>query len=226
MTSSKTVNEQTAHLPEEIVEYVGLKPHPDNYQTHPPDQIEELQQSIRKHKIFRNVVISEDGYILAGHGMVEAAMGMGITHGPARRYPHTHDTLGALELLVADNETQRRADRDDRKLSGVLKRIYDAKGDAGLEGTGYDAERLAALVMVTRHKHEIRDEDEARHWVGMPDYDESSQAEHSRIVVHFPREEDREEFAAKLGVALTDKVSYMWYPPREKDDTINLRFEG
>lgn len=227
----KISKDEYAHLPEEIVDFRALKPHPDNYQSHPPDQIEELQASIRKHGIFRNIVVSQDDFVLAGHGMVEAALGMSITGGPARRSPYNHDTLAALELLVADNETARRAERDDRKLSTVLKSIYDEKGEEGLEGTGYTSQMLANLVMVTRPASEIADHNEAAHWVGMPDYEPEKNP--LRVIVSFESAEEREEFLGVIGAyqgSMKDQnsrgVISLWWPIRKREDPGSLMFEG
>ena len=53
-----------------------LKPHPDNYADHPADQIDHIKQSITLFGVYRNIVVSKDNYILAGHGVVEAARSM------------------------------------------------------------------------------------------------------------------------------------------------------
>ena len=56
----------------ELVSIDQLKPHPRNYKTHTPEQIEHLIQSITEHGILRPVIVARDGTILAGHGIVEA----------------------------------------------------------------------------------------------------------------------------------------------------------
>ena len=60
--------------PVELIELALLKPHPDNYHAHPDDQVEELAASLRQHGFYRTVVVARDLTILAGHGIVEAAM--------------------------------------------------------------------------------------------------------------------------------------------------------
>lgn len=204
-----------------------LQPHPRNYRVHPPDQIEHIEASIRKHGFYRNVVVAEDCTILAGHGVVTAAKRMGYTEIPVRRLSISPDTPQALEILAGDNEVEHLGEVDDRMLTEILKEVRDSDPVEGLLGTGYDDMTLANRVMVTRHSSEIQDVDHAAHWVGLPDYDRDiTDPEHSRLVVHFASAEDRDEFAEKLGVKLTDKASSIRYPPREDDDYISVRFEG
>ena len=64
-----------------------LRPHPRNYRNHPEDQIEHLQASLSAYGFFRRIVVANDGTILAGHGIAQAA-----------------NTLpqGAFERVVAD----------------------------------------------------------------------------------------------------------------------------
>ena len=82
----------------------GLKPHPKNYRKHPEDQIEHLTESIGEHGFYRNVVISKDGVILAGHGVVEAAKKMGLKEIPVVRLGVKSDDPRAIKVLVGDNE--------------------------------------------------------------------------------------------------------------------------
>lgn len=157
-------------VPEEHGRYADFKPHPGNYNEHPPDQIEHLKASIREFGIVKNVVLAEDGVTLcAGHGTVEAALELDPEYvGPYRRLDVPFDDPKALKFLALDNEVGRFAMRDDRKLTELLRAVSSAP--TGLIGTGYDEKILAALVMVTRPAHEIADADEAAQWVGMPEF--------------------------------------------------------
>ena len=55
-----------------------LKPNPENYRGHPQEQIAEIATSLRDLGQFKNVVVRPDGTILAGHGVVQAAIAAGI----------------------------------------------------------------------------------------------------------------------------------------------------
>ena len=59
-----------------------LKPHPENYKKHPQDQLEHISKSIQENGIYRNIVISNDNVILAGHGVFEACKRLGFVKVP------------------------------------------------------------------------------------------------------------------------------------------------
>ncbi|CCH02064.1 hypothetical protein FAES_4064 [Fibrella aestuarina BUZ 2] len=208
----------------EKVRIDSLRPHPQNYKEHPADQIEHLIQSVRQFGLFRNVVISADNYILVGHGLTVAVGQMGIGFIPVVRLTINHDTPLALKLLVADNEIDHLGVVDDRKLSEILKKVHD---DDTLTGTGYDAQMLANLVMVTRSKDEIKDFNQALEWVGLPEFTPVDKPEF-RLIVHFDSEQDRAAFEQQYGVPILKKETKTWsttYPFVGRDDLKNVRFE-
>jgi hypothetical protein len=213
----------------ELVPIATLRPHPRNYQMHPDDELDHLKQSLTTHGVYRNVVVARDGTILAGHGVVVAAAQLGWTQMPVRRLDLAPDDPRALKVLIGDNEMARLSLRDDRALTEMLKEITEAVApdlDA-LLGTGFDATMLAALTYTTRPASEIADKDTAAQWVGMPEYDEST--EPPKLVLAFRTAEDRERCGALLGLTLADpekKTLSAWWPPKERDDPASLKFEG
>jgi DNA modification methylase len=130
-------------LPEEQVRLAPLKKHPRNYKKHTDAQLEHIAHNIRREGIWKNVVISRDGYVLAGHGVVEAARKAGVKTAPARRVPVDHDHPRALAIVVADNETSRLADTDNAALASLLKAIGEWDG---LTGTGISVGDANALI--------------------------------------------------------------------------------
>lgn len=242
---SRTLSDK---LPEtETVRLASLKPHPRNYRTHPEDQLEHLAASIKEHGFYRNLVVAQDGTILAGHGVAEAALRAGLEEVRVVRLPIPPDSPQAIKVLTGDNEIEHLAEQDDRLLSELLKEL--AQGEASLLGTGYDEMMLANLVMVTRPATEIRDFNEAAHWVGLPTYGEEPDEEEPagggsggsggtgrpfreeiQLVVNFDSEEDRERFMAHAGI---DKTRYRrgptwstWWPEKEREDLASLRYEA
>lgn len=206
----------------ELVDIADLVPHPRNYQEHPADQLEHIKRSITENGIYRNIVISRDNVVLAGHGVVVAAKALGMTEIPVVRLDIDSNDPRALKVVVGDNEISHLANVDDRMLSEILKDINDAEG-VDLEGTGYDEMMLANLVLVTRPESEIADFDEAAEWVGMPEYEAAF--EPIKMIVNFENEQDRAEFARVLGIKITDKTKSIWFPDRPKDDVSSVRFE-
>ena len=209
-----------------LVKMDELREHPKNYKEHPDDQLEHIMQSIKEHGVYKNIVATEDGTILAGHGVYKAAKKMGLEELPVMKVDLSPDEPRALKLLAGDNEVSHLGEMDDRALSEILKTINDEDVD-GLLGTGYDGMMLANLVMVTRPASEIQDFDHAAEWVGMPEYE--SVRDPYRITVSFETLEDMAEFGTKMGYKPNSegRVSKsIWYPPKEKDDIKSVRFES
>ena len=143
MTISRHPEDLTQTL--EWLAIATLHPHPRNDGTHPPAELAHLRQSIRDHGVYRNVVIAEDGTILAGHGVVEAARLEGRTHIAAERMPYGPEDPRALKLLVGDNHIARLREQDDAMLAAMLQELSQ-DDPLALLGTGFDETALAALV--------------------------------------------------------------------------------
>src|SRR4030095_3343335 len=129
----------------ELLDIATLRPHPRNDRIHPPDEIAHLRQSIREHGIYRNVVIANDGTILAGRGVVQAAKEEGRTQIPGQRRPYGPDDPRALKLLVGDNHIADQSRQDDALLAALLQAIA-AEDPLALLGTGFDEAMLTVLV--------------------------------------------------------------------------------
>ena len=210
--------------PLELTAISDLQPHPRNYRTHPPVQLEHLAESIREHGFYRNVVIAEDGTILAGHGIVQAAQAAGHEQVPTMRLPISPDDPKALKILTGDNELPLIAEDNDRQLADLLR---DISANDTLLGTGYDDQMLALLVMTTRPEHEIKDLNAAAAWVGMPAFEGS--APPIQLVLTFENDADRDTLITQLGVVTTTRLRQTWsarWPPRGQDDLASLRFEA
>lgn len=194
-----------------------LKPHPQNYKTHPEAQIEHLKKSIVDHGIYRNVIVADDYTILAGHGVVQAAIELGLPSVPCLHTSLAPDSIKALKLLTADNEIAHIADSDARELTDILKQIIV---DDDLLGTGFDKEKLEALLMVSRSKDEVLNTDEE--WDDDLDFSPLDAA--LKCIVSFEDEKDRASFFNKLGVNYTDKTKKLWWPPKERESHIDKIF--
>jgi hypothetical protein len=120
-----------------------LKPHPRNYRSHGPRQLEDLRASLKSFGWQRNVVVSKDSYILAGHGIVEAATLEGMTDAPCVAMEFLHDHPMAEKFLAVENTVSRGAEDDQGLLSALLA---DVERTVGLDGTGYSAAELDALI--------------------------------------------------------------------------------
>jgi 23S rRNA maturation-related 3'-5' exoribonuclease YhaM len=47
----------------------SIKPHPRNYRGHPSTQVDAIRHSLDQFGQYRDVVVSSDGCIIAGHGV-------------------------------------------------------------------------------------------------------------------------------------------------------------
>lgn len=218
-----------AVLPREDVALAELRPHPQNYRTHPDDQLEHLAASIEQFGFVRNIVIAKDGTILAGHGVAEAARRLGLEQVPAVRLDLDPDSPAALKLLAADNELGRFAEVDDRALTELLRQI-STETPEGLLGTGYDEMALANLLMVTRTVGELADFDAAAEWVGMPGYE--PEGDTWKLIIQFTSEGDRKRFLDEQEIGSLISFSKFslravsgWWPPREVIHDSGLRWE-
>jgi ParB-like chromosome segregation protein Spo0J len=206
----------------ERVDITLLKPHKRNYQEHPDDQLEHIIKSIETHGFYRNIVVARDNTILAGHGVVKAALKMGKKRIPVIRLDIDPDEPRALKVITSDNEINNLAVVDDRALTEMLRDVM-TNDVVGLSGTGFDAEQLAALTMVTRHKSEIEDKNAAAEWLGMPEFEQADKV--LKVVVNFESADDREAFAQAIGQKFTDKTNSVWFPFKEKRDIQSLKFD-
>jgi ParB-like chromosome segregation protein Spo0J len=207
----------------DTVPLASLKPHPKNYREHDEAQLAHLRQSIRDYGLYRTVVIAREDTILAGHGVVQAALQLGIKYIPVIKLDLDPLEARALKVLVGDNEIGHRADIDDRALTEMLKEI---KGDDAtlLQGTGFDAQSLAALAFVTRPASEIADIDAAAHWAGMPEYEVSPGKE--QLILNFPTTEDRDRFVAEYGIVIMFRQKRTWtarWPHEPRENLVDQR---
>jgi len=188
----------------ELAALEDLKPHPQNYRLHPEAQRGHLQASLAEHGLYRNVVVAQDGTILAGHGVVETAREAGLTHIPVVRLPYEPDDPRALQVLVGDNEVARLAVQDDQLLQGLLSSIRDF--DLGLLlGTGFDELSVAVLL-----GEGLLDPSQA--WDGMPEFTSDDRTGAFRCIVHFANREDAESFFALLERPMANQV---WWPDHD-----------
>ena len=102
------------------VPITSLSPHSRNYRSHPEAQLAHLQASLQEFGWARNVVISSDNVILAGHGIVEAARRRGETEVPVHRLNLPSTDPKAEKFMVLENEVSRLAEDDSEQLAALL----------------------------------------------------------------------------------------------------------
>src|SRR6266849_5747564 len=130
-----------------VVEYARvplrlLLPNPDNYNQHPPEQIEEICASLETYGQVEPLVVKRHGtgqYILsAHHGVLQAAAKLLLKD--ERKFAHFADMDIAIVpddwppekvrgYMMASNETSRKAVVDQDKLLALLEEQRDIGAD-------------------------------------------------------------------------------------------------
>lgn len=119
-----------------------LKPHPKNPRVHPDSAIDKLVRSIKEYGWTNPVLVSADGYVLAGHARLKAAEKAGIEEVPVIYLPL--EGAKAEAYLIADNRLQDETDWDLPKLKDLLQELDT--GEFDLELTGFDMGEIEDLM--------------------------------------------------------------------------------
>ncbi len=143
----------------ELRKIADLRPHPRNYRRHPERQLALLRESLRIHGQQKPVVITPDGTILAGHGLVEAA----LLEGWIEIACHVYDGPYPEAFLAIDNRASDLAEDDETALAELLR---DLEAQEQLHATGWGEDDLSELLLrldaeEKRGKEETFDADQA-----------------------------------------------------------------
>lgn len=210
----------------EQVEIASLKPHPRNYRVHTEEQLAHVRRSIEEHGFYRNVVVARGDVILAGHGVVQASTQLGMKTVPVVRLDVDADDPRAIKVLIGDNEIGKMAEVDDRSLTDMLKELCGDGDFEKLLGTGFDAQQLAVLAMVTRPASEISGPSAAAAWIGMPEFDQKNAEAFRTVHVHMKDQAAVDAFAAVVGRPLPVEIRYIWFPEIEIGWTRDKRYDA
>jgi hypothetical protein len=120
-----------------------IRPHPENYKQHPPEQIKALRASVKAFGVTAPIKVNLEGEIVAGHGMYQLYIEDGYTHAPV--IYEALDKKLSKAYIVADNETARKAVTDQDQLSNLLQEISEIP-DFDIESTGFNLEELDSIL--------------------------------------------------------------------------------
>ena len=130
----------TTGIVTELRRIADLRPHPRNYRRHPDHQLAILRESLRVHGQQKPVVITPDGTILAGHGLVEAAKLEGWTEIAC----HVYDGPYPEAFLAMDNRASDLAEDDEGALAALLR---DLEAQDQLSAAGWAEDDLSELLL-------------------------------------------------------------------------------
>ena len=108
-----------------LINPLQLKPHPSNAKKHPKKQVEAIADSIKRYG-FNIPVVVRNGYILAGHGRVEASKLLRLNVVPCIVLDHLTDEE-ARAFIIADNRTSELGEWDRDKLYDELKSLHECE---------------------------------------------------------------------------------------------------
>ena len=118
----------------QIVDIASLVPNPKNNNKHPPEQIERLAQLI-KYQGFRNplVISKRSGFVLCGHGRIEAAKKAGLKQVPVM-YQDFDSEAQEYAYLTSDNAIASWAELDMSMVTEELTNLGPDFSDLELLG--------------------------------------------------------------------------------------------
>ena len=120
-----------------------FKPHPQNPNRHPKDQIKLLATIIQAQGWRAPITVSKrSGYVTKGHGRLEAAILGDFEIAPVDHQDYPSEEA-EIQDMIADNRLAELSDRDDDAIGTLLKGL-DAKGAVTL--TGYDQAAIDKLL--------------------------------------------------------------------------------
>ena len=130
----------------EVIErdVTNLKPHPENPRTHSEDQIKAMCDALVTFgyaKISIAVQKSTD-YILAGHGVVESLIRIGMLKVPVYVYDLPDDL--ALAFMLSDNKLGEMSFWDDELLAEALTKVIELP-DIEIDETGFTLDEYKLL---------------------------------------------------------------------------------
>lgn len=190
-----------------------LIPYDRNARLHSETQIQQIVASLREYGWTNPVLIDENKRILAGHGRVEAAKRMNMTHAPCIVLSGLTDAQKRA-YVIADNKLALNAGWDE----GILKMELMSLEMDGLDFrlTGFEQFEMNNLVNPNESQADSR-------WGGMPDYNSKNESFRT-ILVHFRDQASMDKFAEIIGQKLTAKTRFMWYPFEERESWTDKRY--
>jgi DNA modification methylase len=125
----------------ESVNLSDLHPTPHNARKHNAAQIKAIAKSIDAFGFNAPVLTDGRGNILAGHGRVEAAKLLGMTHIPVVHLHHLTEAQ-AKAYMLADNKLSDRSTWDDESLAVQLKELSELVPSFDIEATGFESPEI------------------------------------------------------------------------------------
>lgn len=195
-----------------LVDIKDLKPNPRNPNVHPMEQIALLAKILKAQGWRSPIVVSNrSGFIVKGHGRLQAAISAGFKKAPVDFQDYESDEA-EISDIIADNRLSELSDFDGAILKDLIEELDT--GSIDLDLTGFDQLNLDMLMS----QYHVEPIDEEAEYDGMPEVDLIGES-FRKIIVHFDDADAVKEFQLKLGLSkLTDKTTSMYWPWKDRAD--------
>lgn len=132
---------------DKLVPIEELKPHPANPNKHPDVQLALLQKILNEQGWRMPVIVSKtSGYIVSGHGRLEAAKRNGYTKVPVNFQDFENESLELIHL-IADNRIHELSHMDKGEIKELLCELDSGLYD--MEITGFTENEIENLMTET-----------------------------------------------------------------------------
>lgn len=136
-----------------LVPIAELKPWAKNARTHSPKQISQIAASIAEFGFLGHILADSHGNVIAGHGRLEAARQLGMTHVPALQIDHlTPEQVRAYR--IADNRLAELAGWDDELLRLEFSELDALELNFDLAITGFETVEIDTILQSPTSVHE------------------------------------------------------------------------
>jgi ParB-like chromosome segregation protein Spo0J len=176
--------------------------------------ITKVAASIKEFGFRWPILVDKNEVIIAGHTRQAAARLLGLAKVPVIRA----DDLTPAQVKafrIADNRVAEESKWDDDLLGEELSSLGEMDFELGL--TGFETVEIDQLLADGENDAEAE-------WDGMPEYSHSDKSAFRTIPVHFRHAAAVEAFAALVGLPITGKTRFLWYPETEIERYADKRY--
>lgn len=139
---------------DDLADITTLVPNPRNPNRHPDKQIDLLAKIIKNQGWRAPITVStRSGFIVRGHGRLQAALKLGLMEVPVDRQDYSSEAEEWADM-IADNRIAELSDLDDEAVSQLLAEIGD---DFDKELTGFNIKDIDKLIAQFENKEVVDD---------------------------------------------------------------------
>jgi hypothetical protein len=171
------------------------------------DAIDYVAASIKEFGFKQPIVVDKDYVIVAGHTRYEASKKLGLEEVPII----IADDLTPQQIKayrIADNKTSLYSSFDNELL---MLEFQELQTDGyNLTNTAFSENEINDILL----EKEYGDTDAYQEWEGMPEFNNEDANSFRKLIVHFDKKEDAEDFFKVIGQEYSEKCRSIWYPPK------------